>query len=197
MSRMKSSQGIICCGGSKSQPQKYKGGDDKEDQCATSIDSYRPIVCDNLKLVQIQVVFRHGARTPLNFIRGLDEATYDASLEDELQETDFDLEVVKFADGSPAGKSTMEPDLRAKKLKGGAHASILTTVGQKQMYDLGVLLRDWYLPILHVSRFSTHDVYVRSSHVERTIKSVRCLLAGMFGKDHLNEVGKEGTRTHI
>ncbi|KAK0057128.1 lysophosphatidic acid phosphatase type 6 [Biomphalaria pfeifferi] len=181
--------GMLCCGGSKTGKRNRKPEDDGHDTVTTCIDEYRPITCDSLKLVQIQIVFRHGARTPLNFIRGLEEATYDASLEDDLPETDFELHVVKFADGTPAGKSVMEPDLRARKLKGGAHASMLTTVGQRQMYDLGLIVREFYLPELELKYFSPRDVFIRSSHIERTIKSMKCLLAGMFGKENINKYG--------
>ncbi|XP_059176226.1 lysophosphatidic acid phosphatase type 6-like [Physella acuta] len=179
---------MICCGGSKAQKQK-RLEEESKDSTTRGQELYKPLLNDNLVLVQIQMVFRHGARTPLNFVKGLEEATYDISLEEDIEEADYDMEVVKLNDGSPAGKSSMEPDLRARKLKGGAHASILTAVGQRQMYNLGVVIRNSYLPALNLYHYNTRDVYIRSSHVERTVKSIKCLLAGIFGKDDLNKAG--------
>ncbi|KAK3728232.1 hypothetical protein RRG08_017526 [Elysia crispata] len=122
------------------------------------------VLCSaQLELVQVQVLFRHGARTPFNFISGITEASYDRHMGLDLQETSIPYEVVNILTGKQAGQSPMEQDFRELRLKGGCRAAVLTTVGQKEMLGLGRKIKEAYLGPLRIENYSPD--LVRSGQV--------------------------------
>ncbi|RUS73907.1 hypothetical protein EGW08_018327, partial [Elysia chlorotica] len=100
----------------------------------------------------------------------------------DLPETTIPYQVVNIVTGRHAGLSPMEQDFRDIRLKGGCRAAVLTTVGQKDMLTLGHKIREAYRDPLGLDTYTPNLVRIRSSHVERTVKSLRCVMVGIFGK---------------
>ncbi|XP_062861991.1 lysophosphatidic acid phosphatase type 6 [Trichomycterus rosablanca] len=132
-----------------------------------------------LKLVQ--VLFRHGARTPLKSIPDVLEAHWVPELLQVPEHTKIN-HVVTDLQGGPRPPSPVEDSYRSKILTGGTYPGQLTTVGMQQLYDLGVRLRKRYIQDLAFlsSSFNAKEVYIRSTNIVRTIESARCLVAGLF-----------------
>ncbi|KAK7096333.1 lysophosphatidic acid phosphatase type 6-like [Littorina saxatilis] len=144
-----------------------------------------------LKLRQVHVYFRHGARTPLHVIPGVEEATYTRDMLRIPSHFDFKHQAQFLPDMKPRGDySDFEEHYKKTTLKGGAYAGNLTTYGQQQTYDLGQQLRQAYV---HTHRLMTNyhpeDVFVQSTNINRTIESLCCVMAGLFGRDNLNRCG--------
>ncbi|NP_001133278.1 lysophosphatidic acid phosphatase type 6 isoform X1 [Salmo salar] len=132
-----------------------------------------------LKLVQ--VLFRHGARTPLKSIPGIMEAQWVPNLLEPPAHTQINY-VVTDLEGGPRPPSPVEDSYRANILTGGTYPGQLTTVGMQQLYELGERLRKRYIQdtaFLNPT-FSPTEVYVRSTNIVRTIESAKCLVAGLF-----------------
>ncbi|XP_069569779.1 lysophosphatidic acid phosphatase type 6 [Brachyistius frenatus] len=132
-----------------------------------------------LKLVQ--VLFRHGARTPLKSIPDVMEVQWVPTLLEPPPHTDIRY-VVTDLDGGPRPPAPVEDSYRKDILTGGTFPGQLTTVGMQQLYELGRRLRRSYIeerPFLN-SSFSPAEVYVRSTNIVRTIESAKCLVAGLF-----------------
>ncbi|KAF3694768.1 Lysophosphatidic acid phosphatase type 6 [Channa argus] len=132
-----------------------------------------------LKLVQ--VLFRHGARTPLKSIPDVMQVQWVPTLLEPPAHTHINY-VVTDLNGGPRPPAPVEDSYRKNMLTGGTFPGQLTTVGMQQLYDLGKRLRRRYIeesPFLS-STFSTAEVYVRSTNIVRTIESAKCLIAGLF-----------------
>lgn len=153
------------------------------------VEKFEIVSPGDVELVQVQILFRHGSRTPFTFTSGLTEATYDRAIGLDLPETKVPVQVVNIISGKPAGASPMERDFRELRLKGGCRAAVLTTVGQKEMLTLGRKIRATYLEPLNITSYSPDIVRIRSTHIERTIKSLRCVLVGIFGRIDLTKNG--------
>ncbi|KAG9271024.1 lysophosphatidic acid phosphatase type 6 [Astyanax mexicanus] len=132
-----------------------------------------------LKLVQ--VLFRHGARTPLKSIPDVLEAQWVPDLLEVPNHTNIDY-VVTDLQGGPRPNALVEDNYRSKKLSGGTYPGQLTTVGMQQLYDLGVRLRKRYIQDVAflTPAFSNKEVYIRSTNIIRTIESAKCLVAGLY-----------------
>ncbi|XP_047456984.1 lysophosphatidic acid phosphatase type 6 isoform X2 [Mugil cephalus] len=133
------------------------------------------------KLKLVQVLFRHGARTPLKSIPDVLEAQWVPTLLEPPAHTDINY-VVTDLHGGPRPPAPVEDSYRKNTLTGGTYPGQLTTVGMQQLYELGERLRRRYIeerPFLS-STFSSSEVYVRSTNIVRTIESAKCLLAGLF-----------------
>lgn len=132
-----------------------------------------------LKLVQ--VLFRHGARTPLKSIPDVMEVQWVPTLLEPPPHTHIDY-VVTDLGGGPRPPAPVEDSYRKNILSGGTFPGQLTAVGMQQLYELGKRLRRKYVeesPFLS-STFSPAEVYVRSTNIVRTIESAKCLVAGLF-----------------
>lgn len=146
----------------------------------------------NLELVLVQIAFRHGARTPIfpAPCQELEAVTWQADLlMGALPYTDFDYEL-KHVSGGARPFSKYDDRQMKKILKGGSPQGQLTKVGQQQMYDLGRKCGKLYIDDLKFVQetFSPHKVFIRTSNIQRTIDSARCVIAGMFGKEQLKGV---------
>ncbi|XP_054641992.1 lysophosphatidic acid phosphatase type 6 isoform X2 [Dunckerocampus dactyliophorus] len=132
-----------------------------------------------LKLVQ--VLFRHGARTPLKSIPDVMEVQWVPTLLEPPAHTHMNY-VVTDLYGGPRPPAMLEDSYRKKTLSGGVFPGQLTTLGMQQLYELGKRLRRRYIeerPFLSAT-FSPTEVYVRSTNIIRTIESAKCLVAGLF-----------------
>lgn len=142
------------------------------------------------KLKQVQVFFRHGARTPLHIIPGLEQARYfKEHVETNLPHTDIKHQVVFMPDGAVRQKNAASEDFfKLSTLRGGAGAGLLTHIGQQQMYKLGLRLREAYgdIPCFLPQIVNPCDVYIQTTNMDRTIASARCVAAGLFGKENLD-----------
>ncbi|XP_034418118.1 lysophosphatidic acid phosphatase type 6 [Cyclopterus lumpus] len=133
------------------------------------------------KLKLVQVLFRHGARTPLKSIPGVTEVQWSPTLLEPPAHTHIDYEVTDLH-GGPRPPSPVEDSYRKNVLNGGSFPGQLTTLGMQQLYELGKKLRRRYVEETQFlsSTFTPAEVYVRSTNIVRTIESAKCLVAGLF-----------------
>jgi hypothetical protein len=64
-------------------------------------------------------------------------------------------------------------------LEGGA---VLTPIGEKQQYDLGVWLREKYTASLNLTTYDSSKVHIQSSDFDRTVVSASSMALGLFPK---------------
>ncbi|XP_042282251.1 lysophosphatidic acid phosphatase type 6 isoform X3 [Thunnus maccoyii] len=128
-----------------------------------------------------QVLFRHGARTPLKSIPGVMEVQWVPTLLEPPAHTHINY-VVTDLHGGPRPPAPVEDSYRSNTLTGGTFPGQLTTVGMQQLYELGKRLRKRYIEeaAFLAPTFSPAEVYVRSTNIVRTIESAKCLVAGLF-----------------
>uniref|UniRef100_A0A671W9Y0 Acid phosphatase 6, lysophosphatidic n=1 Tax=Sparus aurata TaxID=8175 RepID=A0A671W9Y0_SPAAU len=137
--------------------------------------------CSPYELKLVQVLFRHGARTPLKSIPDVMEVQWVPTLLEPPPHTHINY-VVTDLEGGPKPPAPVEESYRKNVLTGGTFPGQLTTVGMQQLYELGKRLRGKYIEESHFlnSAFSPAEVYVRSTNIVRTIESAKCLVAGLF-----------------
>ncbi|BFZ14079.1 hypothetical protein BsWGS_17118 [Bradybaena similaris] len=140
-----------------------------------------------LKLVHVQVIFRHGARTCLHLTKNMHEANYDPEfLMREHQPSLFPYDRLLYSTKKPVGWSEFETQYNFNPLKSGACLGALTTYGKEQMYLLGKTLQRCYRDALNMATYDPNEVLVLSSNIRRTVESARCVMAGFYGKEQLN-----------
>ncbi|XP_013387986.1 lysophosphatidic acid phosphatase type 6 [Lingula anatina] len=137
---------------------------------------------NDMKLKNVHILFRHGARTPIKLTPNVPEATYDKSLTPECPYVKNYK--ITYLDGGPRPDTTIEDTYRKKQLQGGAYPGQLSTLGFDQMVALGMTLRKRYIEKhgLVESEYRPDQVFIRSSNIARTIDSLRCVMAGVFGE---------------
>ncbi|XP_034430672.1 lysophosphatidic acid phosphatase type 6 isoform X1 [Hippoglossus hippoglossus] len=151
------------------------------DHVASSCTATDPNPSSPYELKLVQVLFRHGARTPLKSIPNVMEVQWVPTLLEPPAHTHINY-VVTDLHGGPRPSAPVEDSYRKNLLTGGTFPGQLTTVGMQQLYELGTRLRRKYIeetPFLG-STFSPAEVYVRSTNIVRTIESAKCLVAGLF-----------------
>ncbi|TKS67070.1 Lysophosphatidic acid phosphatase type 6 [Collichthys lucidus] len=153
----------------------------ESDQCSSSCTTDDTTTDSPYKLQLVQVLFRHGARTPLKSIPNVMEAQWLPVLLEPPAYTHISY-VVTDLHGGPKPPSPIEDKYRSDTLTGGTYPGQLTAVGMQQLYELGKRLRKRYVEETGFlsSTFSPAEVYVRSTNIVRTIESAKCLIAGLF-----------------
>ncbi|KAK3780379.1 hypothetical protein RRG08_062000 [Elysia crispata] len=139
-----------------------------------------------LQLQQVQIMFRHGARTPLHTAPKIAEVDYDADLLIRGHQPSM-FPYVKISNEGEILKKWSPTEIRYWKqpLRGGALTGQLTAYGKEQMYNVGLRLKEDYIQRLDIATYNPSEVRTLSSNFRRTVESAQCVLAGMYGKEHL------------
>ncbi|XP_031551630.1 lysophosphatidic acid phosphatase type 6-like isoform X2 [Actinia tenebrosa] len=146
------------------------------------------------QLVHVQVAFRHGARTPIFSLPEMQNASVgDVVWDKDKMLGDLPETLIKYRvkDLDGGRQPVSEYDTRQKKViwPGGSEAGQLTKLGQRQMYDLGKNLHRRYIKeveLLH-PQLVPQEIYVRTSNMQRTIDSARCVIAGLYGQQNVKD----------
>ncbi|XP_071115925.1 lysophosphatidic acid phosphatase type 6-like [Haliotis cracherodii] len=182
---------VVVCGGCVARTCLTSGVSGETERSTQESGDSDEISSRGLTLRQVQVFFRHGARTPIHLTPNVEQATYRADIHNRvLPHTHFKLQL-KSLQGDTIEKSVYERQYSKTVLRGGCVSGSLTTCGQQQMFELGQKLRAEYVSqgALLDTSFNQDQVYARSTNINRTIASARCVLAGIFGADELNKSG--------
>ena len=158
----------------------YQRSRNNDQEFTSSGDSNR----SDMKLKLVQVVFRHGARTPLSPLDYLPTIEYHDDLLKHDHHT-FIPYTTKALDGSDSDiKQSIYK--HKDKMYGFEKHGELTSKGAEQMYQLGCQLKKRYITDLEfLPCLFTDAVTVRSTSVKRAVESARCTLAGLFFTKHL------------
>ncbi|KAM7539690.1 hypothetical protein Aperf_G00000025614 [Anoplocephala perfoliata] len=124
-----------------------------------------------LKLVQVQVYFRHGARTPLHYIKSsLAQAEWTPETTKDIPETLIPMQHIDIFKRIPVDEKTVDVIYKPIKLP-----------GQRDLYNLGARMRKLYAG--EVGLLSNppklNEIETRSTRVGRNLKSVRSFVAGL------------------
>lgn len=135
------------------------------------------------ELCLVQVVFRHGARTPVKVPHYIPVTTYEPTLLRHCSQSYIDFKLLPLNAANPLPAQLTEL-YGAGVLEGGCEHGQLTVHGAMQLYKLGEYLRRKYVEefgfLPAVPDDLAEAVYTRTTNVPRTIMSARSLLAGLF-----------------
>ncbi|KAA8497778.1 Lysophosphatidic acid phosphatase type 6 [Porphyridium purpureum] len=148
---------------------------------------------EQLKVVQANVVFRHGARTPLQPMGSPHHHDFHVRW-DECHEHKYHelFAPVKICgvDGHPPpnvwkSRSSRSIDTDVTSIVGNCKPGQLTVLGALQTYELGYTLRKEYVEkhALISARYDPQQVRVRSTFMTRAVQSAQGVLRGLFDDD--------------
>jgi len=146
-----------------------------------SLKNYKSI--DGFTLKSVQIVTRHGDRTPITVVKNNEDVTWQCNAPNEyvsVSEPNSDLTYLEFID-SETDPDFINPFIKKTLWKGSCFPGQLTQKGSEQHVQLGKALREIYVDKLKfIDEQSLSDLYVRSTNVLRTQLSVRSLLKGLM-----------------
>uniref|UniRef100_A0A8B9GTR8 Acid phosphatase 6, lysophosphatidic n=1 Tax=Astyanax mexicanus TaxID=7994 RepID=A0A8B9GTR8_ASTMX len=128
---------------------------------------------DPYELKLVQVLFRHGARTPLKSIPDVLEAQWVPDLLEVPNHTNIDY-VVTDLQGGPRPNALVEDNYRSKKLYYMIPYEFLHSLNYFTVH----LLRKKYIYTTAHNCLSVCSI--RSTNIIRTIESAKCLVAGLY-----------------
>lgn len=142
------------------------------------MDSHVP---EDLKLTQLQIIHRHGPRTPLNY-RLPQYYQFTWPLCSSSTKLHFHEGVQVIASGDESLLDITKPQKVESALKKGGECVLgqLTDTGKKVMEELGASLRKHYVEELQFKCCKSNEIYLRSTNYSRTIESLQSLLRGLF-----------------
>jgi len=147
----------------------------------------------SLQLEQVQVLFRHAARTPIKSEKEFDNFTnLDAVVWDKerfakvLPHVDIDY-ILKTVDGDDVIEE--KPHSNYLPLPGGCNGGDLTTTGQEEAYEFGNWLANEYMTkhALISPTYTNDAVYIRSTNTHRSVFTAVDVMAGLYAKGNLSE----------
>ncbi|KAF8560568.1 hypothetical protein P879_05978 [Paragonimus westermani] len=145
-----------------------------------------------LKLVQVQTFFRHGARTPLHHVRSpaVQDAFWTPALTEDLEHTVYPFRLVEECSRNIIDFSTISSLPVPLKLPGGLYTGELIKHGQQEAFDLGKRLKCVYIDGNHFlsPNVNEEELYCRSTLIARTVKSLECVVAGLFSPRDASKV---------
>ncbi|KAI3385683.1 hypothetical protein SNEBB_000462 [Seison nebaliae] len=137
---------------------------------------------NELKLICAQIIFRHGARTPLRICQGIEQANWDRrKFMTPYRRINNNYKCIDMQ-GRILPTSSVDTIYQKVFLKGGSNPGQLTSLGQKQLFMLGRMLRKRYVeefPLIS-ENYQPTEIFARSTNIVRTLLSCRSLLAGMY-----------------
>ncbi|OQV26148.1 Lysophosphatidic acid phosphatase type 6 [Hypsibius exemplaris] len=143
-----------------------------------------PPELSDLKLRNVQVFMRHGARTPIKVLPYLQQASWPVEhLMADPPGLDKFAYRVRDLRGDSLPMGLYETSQRNVIFQGGCFPGQLTSPGKQQLYDLGQRLRKEYVDEkkLIPGIYNANDIYIRSTNITRTIESAVWLVSGLFG----------------
>ncbi|CAF0756523.1 unnamed protein product [Adineta ricciae] len=151
----------------------------------------------DLQLIGAQIIFRHGARTPLFLMPSLEEVIYSNEHVENYAPAKWDIKLITKRNGVIVAKENIssaddKDGKRDRQLKSMSGLSVrtgqLTAIGERQLFQLGKLIRSELIDPkenagLIPATYDPQYVYCRSTYMDRTISSARAFLAGLFTSD--------------
>jgi len=139
---------------------------------------------EKAELKLVQVVFRHGARTPLS--SSWKEAKSDwPNIKWDVCGCAYPMVPLRVttADGQPPPPNPSDIQQTVTALEGGCHMGQLTEKGQRQAKDLGTWLRSRYVDTLGLLPPTYQDglVAARTTNYQRTRGTLAGVLTGLWG----------------
>ncbi|ORX58376.1 phosphoglycerate mutase-like protein [Piromyces finnis] len=151
-------------------------------------EAKRPVVEDykeleGFTLHSVQVVTRHGDRTPLTLVKDNEDNVWQCNSPKEyvsLNDPNGPSTYLKFID-TAADPDYSNPYIRNSFWKGTCFPGQLTKKGSDQHIKLGKALRDIYVNKLKfIDENSLSELYVRSTNILRTELSAQSLVSGFM-----------------
>ncbi|ELU12451.1 hypothetical protein CAPTEDRAFT_196462 [Capitella teleta] len=161
-----------------------------------TIDHHNALATEQkLHLKGLVVFFRHGARTPLRHLVGVEEVHYDKNFFDGAVPHAEIPVCVKSLDGGERPACPFQQRYQQQPFEGGMEAGKLTKLGKEQAYVLGRRLRQKYGEDMHFlpAEFIPEDIYLRSTNIQRCVESLQAALAGLFGQKAFTKAGDTAT----
>lgn len=146
---------------------------------------------EKLKLEIVQILFRHGKRTPITKLHFMEEEEpLNAEHGYEIPEWDIGARMyLTFPDEKHQFNFYEKVYERNKQyLKGTVNSGMLTKHGVEQLLEVGKTLRGIYVDKTKFlsPNLDPNEIYVRSTDFDRTLQSAMSLLNGLYPLEKRN-----------
>lgn len=153
------------------------------EKCAAALKSPPPI--EGGKLLLAQVLFRHGARSPSsNYTRVEDTGNWTCDVPDAISPRFYPAPVVRPRNYRQHFDSRLMP------YPPSCREQDLLTLGMEQEYELGQTYRKYLVDDLKIlpEHFNPAFVKLRSTNVDRAMRSTMSFISGMYPPQSRDEV---------